>query len=407
LNVIVDSSALPTGAATLVEQQTQTTALQLIDNLPVAQASTTASQNGALVQGAVTTGAPTYTTAQTNPLSLTTAGLLRVDGSGVTNPISGTVTANAGTGTFTVGDGAGALNVIVDSGTTAVTQATASSLNAEVQGDAASGAAKSGNPVQIGGVFNTTQPTVTTGQAVEAQSTARGAQIVATGVDAFTVGGTVTANAGSGTFVVGDGAGALNVIVDSGTTTVTQATPTNLNAAVVGTGTAGAPAGNILTVQGVASMTKLLVTPDSVALPANQSVNLAQRGGSAIVADPCMREARIPISISQTSGTQIITGTASERIFICSLHIVTATAQNIALVSGTVTVCATSTSGVSGFGGATAATGWNFSANGGIQMGSSEWSYGKTDTDGDNVCLFQSGSGQVSGGLTYVSAPNF
>ena len=55
------------------------------------------------------------------------------------------------------------------------------------QGASASGAAKAGNPTQIGGVFNTTQPTVTTGQTVEAQSTARGAQIVATGVDAFTV----------------------------------------------------------------------------------------------------------------------------------------------------------------------------------------------------------------------------
>jgi len=38
--------------------------------------------------GATTTGAPTYTTAQTNPLSLTTAGALRVDNSAVTQPIS-------------------------------------------------------------------------------------------------------------------------------------------------------------------------------------------------------------------------------------------------------------------------------------------------------------------------------
>jgi hypothetical protein len=56
-----------------------------------------------------------------------------------------------------------------------------------VGGMAASGAAKVGNPVQQGGVFNTTQPTVTTGQAVEAQMTARGAQIVATGLEPITV----------------------------------------------------------------------------------------------------------------------------------------------------------------------------------------------------------------------------
>ncbi|MEP6651815.1 MAG: hypothetical protein ABJA82_00560 [Myxococcales bacterium] len=67
----------------------------------VAQGSTTSGQTGGLVQGAVTTAAPTYTTAQTDPLSLTTAGALRVDGSAVTQPVSGTVTVTP-SGTQTV-----------------------------------------------------------------------------------------------------------------------------------------------------------------------------------------------------------------------------------------------------------------------------------------------------------------
>lgn len=46
----------------------------------VAQASTTAAQLGTLVQGAVTTNPPTYVTGQTDPLSLTTTGLLRTYG---------------------------------------------------------------------------------------------------------------------------------------------------------------------------------------------------------------------------------------------------------------------------------------------------------------------------------------
>jgi hypothetical protein len=66
-----------------------------------AQGSTTSGQNGVLVQGAVTTAAPTYTTGQTSPLSLNTSGGLRVDGSGVTQPVSGTVTANQGTANAT------------------------------------------------------------------------------------------------------------------------------------------------------------------------------------------------------------------------------------------------------------------------------------------------------------------
>jgi hypothetical protein len=125
-------------------------------------------------------------------------------------------------------DGTGQVNVAnfpatqAVSGTVTVTQATAANLNATivgtgtfavqaaqtgtwtvqqgtppwtVQGDSASGAANAGNPVKAGGVFNTTQPTVTNAQTVDAQYTARGAALVATGVDTFTV-------AGSGTFTV-------------------------------------------------------------------------------------------------------------------------------------------------------------------------------------------------------------
>lgn len=69
---------LPTGAATEAT----------LAKIPLGQASTTSGQFGVLSQGAVTTGLPTYTTAQTNPLSLTTSGLLRVDGSNVTQPVS-------------------------------------------------------------------------------------------------------------------------------------------------------------------------------------------------------------------------------------------------------------------------------------------------------------------------------
>jgi hypothetical protein len=76
--------------------------------------------------------------------------------------------------------------------------------------------------------------------------------------------------------------GALRVELPTdgtGLVNVAQAVAASLNATVIGAGVAGTPAGGVVTVQGAASMTKLLVTPDSVALPANQSVNLAQVGG--------------------------------------------------------------------------------------------------------------------------------
>jgi hypothetical protein len=88
-------------------------------------------------------------------------------------------------------NGAAAVNnpvlVAGSDGTNARNLATDTSGRPTVVGAAASAAAKAGNPVQIGSVFNTTQPTVTTGQMVEAQATARGAAIIASGVDPIVV----------------------------------------------------------------------------------------------------------------------------------------------------------------------------------------------------------------------------
>jgi hypothetical protein len=314
-----------------------------VNGILLAQASTTSGQTGPLIQGAVTTAAPTYTTAKTSPLSLTTTGLLRVDNSGVTQPVSGTVAVtqstspwvanvtqfgsnNVATGTGASGVGVPRVTVANDSNilatqsgtwtvqpgntqnttawlvqdtatnTSAATAATrgmqvmgvfntspatlssgqsgflqldsaqdllvkvnvalptgANTIGAVTQasgpwtsnvtqfgssnivtgtgtsgsgiprvtvsndsnvlvtqstspwvvaGNVASAASDSGNPVKVGGVFNTTQPTVTTAQRVDLQATARGAQIVATGVDNFNinnVSGTVSLPTGAAT----------------------------------------------------------------------------------------------------------------------------------------------------------------------------------------------------------------
>jgi hypothetical protein len=120
-----------------------------------------------------------------------------------------------------------ALNVSVQNSSLSVTQGTSPWI---VSGDSASGAAKAGNPVQIGGVFNTTQPTVTTGQTVESQATARGALIVATGVDAFTIAPLTNSsivkaqlqdNAGN---ALNSTSNALNVSIQNASIAVTQST---------------------------------------------------------------------------------------------------------------------------------------------------------------------------------------
>lgn len=87
--------AVTTAAPSYTTAQTDPLSCDTSGNLRVsaggvAQGSTTSGQTGFLNQGAVTTAAPSYTTGQTDPLSLDTSGNLRV-------LASGTVTANIGT----------------------------------------------------------------------------------------------------------------------------------------------------------------------------------------------------------------------------------------------------------------------------------------------------------------------
>lgn len=105
-------------------------------------------------------------------------------------------------------------------------------------------------------------------------------------------------------------------------------------------------------------------------------------------------------AISQTSGTQIVTGVSAKKTYICSINLVTATAQNIALVGGTGTVCATTTHAIAG--GTTAATGWNLPANGGLAQGSGVGVIMQAGTAADNVCILQSASGQISGAISWT-----
>jgi hypothetical protein len=116
--------------------------------------------------------------------------------------------------------------------------------------------------------------------------------------------------------------------------------------------------------------------------------------------DPCAINLRVIVPINLTASGQVVTGTAGKQTYVCELQFVSATAQNIALVEGTGTTCATNTAGMAG--GATAATGWNLAVNGQISfLTPANWDFA-TQTAADNVCLLLSGTGQTSGVIQYV-----
>lgn len=283
--------SLPTGASTSALQTTGNTSLASIvtntTGLTVAQGSTTSGQTGQLVQGAVTTAAPTYTTAQTSPLSLDTTGNLRtttVLGSGTnvighvitdtgsttavtgTVTISGTVTANAGTNLNT------SLLALESGGNLASIKADVDNLNL-AQASTTSG--QKGNLILA--ATTTAAPSYTTAQSNPLS---------------LTTGGLLRVDGSGVTQPV-----SLTSTTITGTVAVTQSTSPWI---VAGGGTAGSAATGVVTIQGIASMTKLLVTPDSVALPANQSVNVSQING----VTPLMGNG--------------VTGTGSQRVTIAS-----------------------------------------------------------------------------------------
>jgi hypothetical protein len=174
-----------------------------VSGLQVSQGSATSGQKGGLTLGAVTTSAPSYTTAQTSPISLTTTGLLRIDGSGVIQPVSGTVTANQGgapwsqnvtqfggvnvsTGTGASGTGIPRVTVsndsnvlVTQSGTWTVQPGNTANTTPWLVTDSSDGpvtpGAAAGKSSLMGGQFNTALPTLTNTQqsAIQLDSSGR------------------------------------------------------------------------------------------------------------------------------------------------------------------------------------------------------------------------------------------
>ena len=409
LLVTPDSVALPANQSVNVSQIAGTNTvtagvaglLAVGGNVAIAGAATA---NPVPVGGIFQTTPTTLTNGQTASLQFTAAQNAKTD----LTTIAGTAPTTAGKIDIKGADGdvfvrqatAANLNATVVQSTAAnlnatVAQSTASNLNAQVQGAAASGASKAGNPVQTGGVFNTTQPTVTTGQAVEMQMTARGAQIVATGVDSFA---TNVAQFGGTNVVTGTGAGGSGIprVTISNDSSLAANQSVNLaqvagNTTSTGVGAAGTGTARVVD---VASGTTGSAPPTQASYVGGlQSGATGGLLGGITVCDS-------KITVSLTTNTQLISGVSARHVYVCSINLVVAAATNVALVSGTGSVCGTGTGAMAG--GTTAATGWNFAANGGIAQGTGIGWIARTAATGDNVCLLVSAANQTSGVITYA-----
>jgi hypothetical protein len=233
------------------------------------------------------------------------------------------------------------------------------------------------------------------------------------------VSGTVTANAGTGTFTVGQATGSnLHTVIDSGTTTVTQATGSNLHVvvdtapstAVTNAGTFAVQSASTLaaettkvigTVRNLGNAGAAFDAATGAAPPANAvlagGIGSGATGGFTTGIPVC--DSYYNINISSATTTLAVTGVSGRHVRICALNMVAAAADNVGIISGTGATCGTGTGAIVG---TSAATGYNFAANGGIAMGSGIGTIMKTAATGDSVCIITSAATQLSGGISYT-----
>lgn len=109
-----------------------------------------------------------------------------------------------------------------------------------------------------------------------------------------------------------------------------------------------------------------------------------------------------PVSIAVDT-TLITAPNANMFIYVCSYNLVSGVANNVSIVEGTGTVCATGLAAM--VGSTTAANGLNLAANGSINYGGGSGAVTRTAVAGDNVCILRSSAGPLSGVIGWTALP--
>lgn len=221
------------------------------------------------------------------------------------------------------------------------------------------------NPIRVDPTGTTTQPVSGT-VSITANSAVNVAQING-----------VATSMGNG--VSGTGVQRVTIASDStGTMAVTQTTAGNLNVRPDTSGATGA-------------------APPA---RANYVGGLASGATGGFVTGFAVCDSFANVNVTTATTTALITGVSGRHVRICGMSLVTAAANNVALISGTGATCGTGTTGMSG--GTTAAAGWNFAANGGLTQGSGLGVINQTNATGDSVCIVTSAATQLSGRIAYA-----
>lgn len=155
----------------------------------------------------------------------------------------------------------------------------------------------------------------------------------------------------------------------------------------------------------IAALIKYLNTVATAAVPVTDQVGGAV---TALVGDPCQTTAKTTVEFTlATAAVKVaITGVSAKKLYICAYELNNNAADSIAIFEATTgTTCATAAAALVGAGTsvATAGTGFNFAANGGIARGNGAAQVLATKTNAADLCIAQSAATQLTGSFTYAA----
>jgi hypothetical protein len=255
-------------------------------------------------------------------------------------------------------------------------------------GSVASGATDSGNPLKVGGVYNSSPITLTTGQRGDVQLDANGytkVNIAAGGSTTVTEAATITANQSNEALTA-----AVLYGFDGSTDSRIRTRAGTINSADVG----------VVTRPFLASDgTNTQPAMDAAARAGFQKFT---DGTNTAQIDPCEANAQTSTPISMTTATtlRIVAPTSAKKTYVCGLTLLAGAADNVALVEGTGGSCVTGITGVAG--GTTAANGFNLAANGGFVWPAGKVAHAVTAGTNVDLCLITSSTGPLTGVVKWV-----
>lgn len=270
--------------------------------------------------------------------------------------------------------------------------------------DTTPGATAPANGLQVGGVYNSSAPSPSTGQFEPLQLDSSGNLKVNVGNTVTVTFSNSTSDSATGSAVPSlAGYTGINVggtmrgqtgVNPTGTVYAAQTDLTSVNGTTTVTAASGV---QMVGIEGHAGGAVDAAT--AAAVPANALYVGGNGSGNLTGLISCDNTAAVNMSTATTTQIIAISGTGG-RTYICAINLVAAAADNVALISGSGTNCASNQAGLAGS--TTAATGWNFPANGGLTMGSGLGMIWKSATTNNEICLVTSAATQLSGSITYT-----